>query len=89
MLYQLSDILPSGGWSQMAGQMKSDLYVPMTYLCWALAGIFGLVAALRVYSLWNINGRAHLHIDAKVYAWIGAAIFFVLANTFIKLVLRV
>lgn len=83
------EILPSGGWGQMAGQMRSDVYIPMSYLCWALAGMLGLVAALRVYALWNIHGRTHLHIDAKVYAWIGAAIFFVLANTFIKLALRV
>jgi len=85
----LAEILPSGSWGNMAGQMRSDVYIPLTYLCWALAAVFGLVAALRVYALWNINGRAHLHIDAKVYAWIGAAMFFVLANTFIKTVLNV
>lgn len=84
----LLDILPSGGWSGIAGQMRGDIYIPLTYLCWTLAGIFGLVAALRVYSLWTIGGRHHIHIDAKVFAWIGAAIFFVLANTFIKAALR-
>lgn len=83
------DILPSGGWSGIAGQMRGDVYIPITYLCWTLAGIFGLVAALRVYSLWTIGGRHNIHIDAKVFAWIGAAIFFVLANTFIKAALRV
>lgn len=87
--FDILDILPSGGWSGIAGQMRGDIYIPLTYLCWTLAGIFGLVAALRVYSLWTIGGRHHIHIDAKVFAWIGAAIFFVLANTFIKAALRV
>ena len=89
MLTFFLESLPSDSWNGIAGQMRRDIYYPLTYLCWCLASVFGLVTALRVYALWNINGRANLHIDAKVYAWIGAAIFFVLANTFIKAVLRV
>jgi uncharacterized membrane protein YeaQ/YmgE (transglycosylase-associated protein family) len=89
MKITIADILPSGSWSSIAGKMTGDIYVPMTYLCWALAGLFGLVAALRVYALWNLNGRTNLEVDTKVYAWIGAAIFFVLANAFIKAVFRV
>ena len=89
MQFDFLDILPSGSWSGIAGQMKGNVYVPLTFLCWSLAGIFGLVAALRVYALWTINGRHHLHIDAKVYAWVGAAIFFILANSFITSALRV
>ncbi|MGE9310873.1 DUF4134 family protein [Niabella sp. CJ426] len=87
MVNTLLDILPAGSWGGVAGQMRSNVYFPLTLLCWALAGIFGLVAALRVYALWNLNGRSYLQVDTKVYAWIGAAIFFILAKAFIKALL--
>ncbi|MBO9572634.1 MAG: DUF4134 family protein, partial [Chitinophagaceae bacterium] len=59
----IADALPSGSWAGIAGQMTGGVYLPLTYLCWALAGVFGLVAALRVYALWNLNGRTNLEVD--------------------------
>lgn len=85
----LLDIMPSGSWGSLSNGLKNDVYYPLNYLCWCVSAICGLVGALRIYKLWNIHSRHHIHIDTQVVAWIGAAIFFILANTFIKIVLMV
>ena len=64
-----------------------EVYYSLRMLCYALSGVFGLVGALRIYSLWNIHGKHHIQIDAQVVGWISAAIFFECANFFIKVVL--
>jgi Domain of unknown function (DUF4134) len=68
-------------------QEAFEVYYSLRMLCFALSAVFGLVGALRIYSLWNIHGKHHIQIDAQVIGWIGAAIFFECANLFIKVVL--
>ena len=46
--------------------------------------MLGLIAGLRVYNLWNVNGRHHVHIDSQVISWGAAAIFLVVATAFIN-----
>jgi len=46
--------------------------------------VLGLIAGLRVYNLWNVNGRHHVHIDSQVISWGAAAIFLVVATAFIN-----
>jgi hypothetical protein len=68
-------------------QQALEVYYSLRMLCYALSGIFGLAGALRIYSLWNIHGKHHIQVDAQVIGWISAAIFFICANLFIKVVL--
>jgi hypothetical protein len=68
-------------------QQAYELYYSLRILCFALSGVFGLVGALRIYSLWNIHGKHHIQIDAQIIGWVSAAIFFICAGFFIKVVL--
>ena len=49
--------------------------------------MIGLIAGLRIYNLWNVDGRHHVHIDAQVISWGAAAIFLLVATLFINVVL--
>lgn len=55
-------------------------------LCYALSAVFGLVAAVKIYNRWQLHSRHHLTIDADIAAWIGAALFFIIARLFIKII---
>ncbi|AYD49041.1 MAG TPA: DUF4134 family protein [Arachidicoccus soli] len=81
------DIMPSGNINDMTNDFANQTFPYLKMLCYATASILGLVAALRVYNLWNINGRRHIHIDAQVIAWIGAAMFLIIATAFVDTVL--
>jgi hypothetical protein len=48
-----------------------------------LAGIFGLIGALRIYHNWQMGNR---EITAEVSAWFFAALFMVLAGLFLRAV---
>ena len=65
----------------------TSLYYSVQLLCYAFSGITGLIGAIRIYSLWNIHGRHHVHIDSQLVAWVGAAIFFLCASFFINALL--
>jgi hypothetical protein len=56
-------------------------------LCYVLSALFGLIAAVKIYNRWQLHSRHHLTIDADIAAWVFAAIFFLAARLFIKLVL--
>lgn len=84
----LSDILPTGSLREIAGGLHGS-YRYLKLLCCAVCCFCGLWAGLRVYSLWNIQGRAHVHIDAEVIAWTAAAVFFGVAAFFIEAVFPV
>ena len=79
------DIMPTGSLSDINGSFKNEIWPLLKMLGYAVAAIIGLVAALRVYNLWNINGRHHVHIDSQVISWGASAIFLVLATAFINM----
>ncbi len=81
------DIMPTGSLSDINSSVKNGIWPLLKILCYAVAGMLGLVAGLRVYNLWNVNGRHHVHIDAQVISWGAAAIFLVIATAFINMTL--
>ena len=81
------DIMPTGSLSDINSSFKHEIWPLLKILCYGVAGILGLVAGLRVYNLWNINGRHHVHIDAQVISWGAAAMFFLVATAFINMAL--
>ncbi len=84
----VDDILPTGSLRDIAGGIGKS-YAYMKLLCCAACCFCGLWAGLRVYSLWNVDGRHHVHIDAEVIAWAAAAVFFGVAAGFVETVFPV
>jgi len=84
----IMDIMPTGSLSDIKNSFKTTTWTYVSLLCYAVAGICGLAGGIRVYNLWNINGRHHVHIDAQVVAWMGAAIFLVIAMGFINMAFK-
>jgi hypothetical protein len=87
MMQPLIDIMPTGGLKEITWSFKHEIWFSVKLLCYAIAGLLGLVSALRIYNLWNVNGRHHVHIDAQVISWTAAAIFLVVATAFINMTL--
>ena len=81
------DIMPAGSLSDINGSFKNELWPLLKILCYAVAALIGLAAGTRVYNLWNINGRHHVHVDAQVISWAASAIFLVVATAFINMAL--
>ena len=71
--------------SGITQQLRSDVFHPMVELCWVLSAVFGAVGALKIYNRWQLNSRMHVEVTADIAAWIGAAVFFLVARLFIKL----
>jgi hypothetical protein len=86
ILYRLLDILPTGDLNQIAAETAS-LYTNIKYLCFGLAGLFGLVGGLKIYHQWQLHGKHHMHIEAEITALISGCIFFLLAAGIIQAVL--
>jgi hypothetical protein len=81
------DIMPTGSLTDINSSLKTGIWPLLKSLCYAVAGVIGLVAGLRVYNLWNVNGRHHVHIDSQVISWGAAAFFLVVATAFINVTL--
>ena len=86
-MHQLMDIMPSGSLSDINSSIKHEIWPLLKMLCYAISAILGLIGGLRVYNLWNVDGRHHVHIDAQVISWGAAAIFLVVATAFINVTL--
>jgi hypothetical protein len=71
--------------SGITQQLRSDVFHPMVELCWVLSAVLGAVGALKIYNKWQLNSRMHVEVTADIAAWIGAAVFFLVARLFIKL----
>ncbi len=84
--YHLLDILPSGDLNDIASG-TAHLYSSVKYLCYGLAGLFGLIGGLKIYNSWQLHGKHHLHIESEIVALIGGCIFFLLAGGIIQAVL--
>ncbi len=65
--------------SEITGSFRGQVFPALKFLGYSLAGVIGLIGAIRIYNLWNVNGRHHVHIDAQVIGWISACIFLLLA----------
>lgn len=86
-IFHFLDITPSGSLRDINSSFKQEIWPLLKILCYTVAAMIGLVAGLRVYNLWNVNGRHHVHIDAQVISWGAAAIFLLVATVFINMVL--
>ena len=69
--------------SSITSGIRRRVFLGMQYLGYSIAAICGLVGAIRIYNLWQINGRHHIHIDSEIVKWVGASVFLVLAMTFV------
>jgi len=74
--------------SPVTQQVRTELFYPLVELCWVLCAVFGLVAALRIYNHWQLQGRVGMSVLAEVSGWIAAALFFLIARVFIRLTLH-
>jgi hypothetical protein len=81
------DIMPTGSLSDINLSFKNEVWPLLKMVCYAAAALIGLAAGSRVYNLWNVNGRHHIHIDAQVISWGASAIFLVVATAFINMAL--
>ena len=86
-IHQVLDIMPTGSLPEINSSFKHEIWPLLKMLCYAIAAMLGLIAGLRIYNLWNVNGRHHVHIDAQVISWGAAAIFLVVATVFINVAL--
>lgn len=84
---QFLDIMPTGSLTSINSSFRHEVWPLLRMLCYGVASLLGLVAGLRIYNLWNVDGRHHVHIDAQVISWSAAAIFLVVATAFINVVL--
>ncbi len=82
----ISILLQFSGISQ---QLRSGVFHPMVDLCWVLAAVFGSIGALKIYNKWQLQSRMQVEITAEIAAWIGAALFFLIARVFIKLAFNI
>lgn len=82
MMYILLDAMPHlKSLPDFTYQVKSfEIYGAIKMLVYAIAGLLGLAGGIRIYSLWNISGRAHIHIDAQVIGWFSACVFLIVAD---------
>jgi len=87
LIHHFLDVMPSGSLSDINSSFKHEIWPLLKMLCYAIAATLGLIAGLRVYNLWNVDGRHHVHIDAQVISWGTAAIFLVVATAFINVTL--
>lgn len=86
-VHHLLDIMPTGILPGINSSFKHEIWPLLKILCYAVAAMIGLIAGLRIYNLWNVDGRHHVHIDAQVISWGAAAIFLLVATLFINVVL--
>jgi uncharacterized membrane protein YeaQ/YmgE (transglycosylase-associated protein family) len=70
-------------------QLRSGVFHPMVDLCWVLAAVFGSIGAFKIYNKWQLQSRMQVEITAEIAAWIGAALFFLIARVFIKLAFNI
>lgn len=87
LIHHFLDVMPTGGLSDINWSFKYEIWPLLKMLCYAIATMLGLIAGLRIYNLWNVDGRHHVHIDAQVISWGAAAIFLVVATAFINVAL--
>jgi hypothetical protein len=66
---------------QQARQQLASSFFSAMDCAMVLAGIFGIVGAMRIYHNWQMG---HPRIDEAVMAWFLAAVFMVLAGTFLR-----
>jgi len=68
---------------QQARQSLSSSFFSAMDLALVLAGIFGIIGALRIYHNWQMGQE---RITADIAAWFFAALFMVLSGIFLRTV---
>lgn len=68
---------------QQAQQQLTSSFFSAVDFSLVLAGIFGIIGALRIYHNWQMG---HPRIDQAVAGWFFAALFMVLAGAFLEAV---
>jgi hypothetical protein len=66
---------------QQAQQQLASSFFSALDFALVLAGIFGIIGAVRIYHNWQMG---HPRIDEAVIAWFLAAVFMVLAGAFLQ-----
>lgn len=66
---------------QQAQQQLTSSFLSALDCSLVLAGIFGIVGAVRIYHNWQMG---HPRIDQAVAGWFFAALFMVLAGAFLQ-----
>jgi succinate dehydrogenase/fumarate reductase cytochrome b subunit len=61
-----------------------DWYFSLSNLILVLAAIAGLCGGLRIYAIWNIGHRHHVHMDAQVIGWLLSCLFLTLVSGFLR-----
>ena len=87
LIYHFLDVMPTGSLPDINSSFKNEIWPLLKMLCYSISTMLGLIAGLRVYNLWNVGGRHHVHVDAQVISWGAAAIFLVVATAFINVTL--
>lgn len=64
-----------------ATQQITDLFGSVSSLMLAVAGVVGLVGAMRVYSAWQSGDQ---DINKKIMGWLGACIFIVVVGVILE-----
>ncbi|BAU55630.1 DUF4134 family protein [Mucilaginibacter gotjawali] len=67
---------------QAQQQLASSFFSAMDFAL-VLAGLFGIIGAVRIYHNWQLG---HPRIDEAVAAWFFAAVFMVMAGAFLRAV---
>lgn len=68
---------------QQAQQQLTSSFFSAIDFALVLAGLFGIIGAVRIYHNWQMG---HPRIDQQVAAWFFAALFMVLAGAFVQAV---
>lgn len=68
---------------QQAQQQLASSFFSALDFALVISAIFGIVGGLRIYHNWQMG---HPRIDEAVMAWFFAAVFLVLAGTFLRAV---
>jgi len=68
---------------RQAQQSLQQSFFSATDLSLVIAAIFGIFGAVRIYHNWQMG---HPRIDQAVAAWFFAALFMILAGTFLRAV---
>ena len=66
---------------QQAQQQLTSSFFSALDFALVLAGIFGIIGAVRIYHNWQMG---HPRIDQAVMAWFLAALFMVLSGAFLR-----
>lgn len=78
---KLSFVLAS--WSNIQNTV-SDAKIAVDVLVTLLAGVFGLIAALKLYNRWQLKGG--LDVTYEIFMWFAGSVFFLAGKLFVSFI---